>query len=354
MENGSKAKQLRLEIPWKTILKVLAGVLLAFVAIKLWPLIKLLIVATLLAVPLYRLVMWGCRKGWPRWAGLTLASLTLVLLVVGFAALAGPVAVRQASNLMKNLPKLEEQILNQLPAGEVRNSAERAVKRSTDTGLQQASQQALPAAKLTLGGLLDVVLIIALTIYLMADGPRAVQWVVAYFPRTQQDRVSKGLEKIGDRMVAFTIGQSIISGLFALYVLIVLSILKVPMAVLLALLAGLLDVIPVIGISISLLLGAALGLTVSPTTALLILALYGAYHVFENYFLLPKVYGKHLRISTLAVIVSMIAGGMVAGVIGAIAVLPLVAAYPALEVLWLAPKLEPTVVKDHQQQLRAA
>ena len=50
----------------------------------------------------------------------------------------------------------------------------------------------------------------------------------------------------------------------------------------------------------------------------------------------------------------MLAGGMVAGVIGAIAILPIVAAYPALESLWLAPELEPRVVKDHREQLRAA
>ncbi len=95
-------------------------------------------------------------------------------------------------------------------------------------------------------------------------------------------------------------------------------------------------------------------MTVSPTTALLVLVLYGAYHIAENYFIIPKVYGEKLRLSALAVLLSMIGGGLVAGVVGAIAILPLVAAYPALEALWLAPKLEPEVVKDHQEQLRAA
>ena len=185
-------------------------------------------------------------------------------------------------------------------------------------------------------------------------GPRALQWLIAYFPRNQHARIAEGLEKIGDRMVGFIIGQSIISGLAATYVLIVMSVLGVPMALLLAIITGILDVVPILGISISLLLGAALGLTVSPGTALLIVALYGGYHLFENYFLLPRVYGKQLRLSPLAVLVSMIAGGMVAGIFGAIAVLPLVAAYPALEVLWLSRQLEPNVVKDHQAQLRRA
>jgi hypothetical protein len=36
-----------------------------------------------------------------------------------------------------------------------------------------------------------------------------------------------------------------------------------------------------------------------------------------------------------------------------VAVLPLVAAYPALEGLWLATKLEPDVVEDHREQLAA-
>jgi predicted PurR-regulated permease PerM len=122
----------------------------------------------------------------------------------------------------------------------------------------------------------------------------------------------------------------------------------------LAVLAGLLDFVPVLGICISLALGALMALTVSPATSLLVLTFYGAYHVLEAYVIMPKVYGEKLRLSPLAVLLSMLAGGMVAGVVGAIAILPLVAAYPALESLWLAPQLEAEVVKDHQDQLRAA
>ena len=354
MESGSKSPAVRIEIAWKTIPKVLSGILLAFVAIRLWPLCKLLIVSMLLAVPLYRLAVWAWHKGWPRWAGLLLASLTLVFAVLGVAALVGPMVISQASNLDTSLPKLKQQLASQVPAGPLRNVVERTTSFGSDADLQRISQQALTAAKTTMGLALDLVLVIALAIYLMIDGPRALEWMIAYFPQEQRPRVSKGLDKIGDRVVAFIVGQSILSGLFAAYVLIVLSILHVPMTLLLAVIAGLLDVVPVLGISISLVLGGLMGMTVSPTTALVAMALYGAYHVLENYFILPKVYGKKLRLSTLAVLLSMIAGGMVAGVIGAIGILPLVAAYPALESLWLAREIEPEVVRDHQEQLRAA
>ncbi len=354
MDKESTPLSVKVEIAWKTILKVLLGILLAFLLIKLWPLFKLLIVAILLSVPLYRLVVWACRRGWPRWSGLLLGSLLLVSAVVGLVALAGPIAFRQAADLGKNLPKLKEQLIAHVPAGPLRNSVQQGANYATSAAVQRSSREMLAAAKATLGGLLEAVLVIALTVYLMVDGPRALSWLIAFFPREQRARVSAGLEKVGGRVVAYVVGQSIVSALFAGYVLMVLSVLRVPTAMLLALLAGVLDVVPVIGISVSLILGVLMGLTVSPKTALLVLVFYGAYHAFENYFIMPKVYGQKLRLSGLAVLVSMIAGGMVAGIVGAIAVLPLVAAYPELERLWLAPQLEPEVVKEHQEQLRAA
>ena len=82
-----------------------------------------------------------------------------------------------------------------------------------------------------------------------------------------------------------------------------------------------------------------MGLAVSPQTAVLIFVFYGAYHLFEVFFLAPKVYGKKLKLPALAVPLTMIAGGLAAGVVGVIAVLPVVAAYPVVERLWLTPRL---------------
>ena len=80
---------------------------------------------------------------------------------------------------------------------------------------------------------------------------------------------------------------------------------------------------------------------------------YLLYHGVEDYLIVPKVYGNKLRISTLAVLVAMLVGAFLAGVLGAITALPLVAAYPSLERLWFPRQLEPEVLKDHAG-LRAA
>ena len=46
---------------------------------------------------------------------------------------------------------------------------------------------------------------------------------------------------------------------------------------------------------------------------------------------MPRVYGRQLRLSTLAVLLALMAGTTLQGLIGAILVLPLVAAYPIIE-----------------------
>jgi len=348
MEDGMISSGFRIEITWKTILKVLLGVLLAYVSVKLWPLFKLLVIAILLAVPLHRIVSWICAKGWPQWVGLLLASAILVGAIAGLFGVVGPMAYRQASAVGKDIPKLKEQVLAQLPrSGPLNDTLQKTTNFGTGGDSQRLLEKGLDAAKTTVEGLFDLALVIVLAIYFTADGKRALQWLVAFFPAEQRDRVSVGLEEIGARMVAYVTGQSITSLLFAGYVFVFLSILHVPMALLLAVMAGIFDVLPMIGIFLALAPAVLMGLTVSPQTALIIVGGYIGYHLLEAYFLVPKVYGNKLHLSTLAVILAFTAGGMLVGVVGAIAALPLVAAYPALERLWLSPTLEPEVVEEH-------
>src|SRR4030095_8050653 len=117
----------------------------------------------------------------------------------------------------------------------------------------------------------------------------------------------------------------------------VLAILKVPNALLLAVMAGVFDVLPMIGFFLFTIPAVLMAWTVSAPTAAIVAALYVAYHVVENYFIVPKVYGDRLRPPTLTFLISCLAAGIVAGVIGIIIILPVVASYPVVERLWLHP-----------------
>ena len=343
--------RVQVEITGKSIIRLLLGLLLAYAAIRLWPIFKVLVLAILIAVALYPTVRWADRKGWPQWAGQLLAVATLFLVVVGCFVVIGPIVFHQLAALGDNLPRLRDQIIAQLPAsGPVHQALQNSMSPGTVADSRLMLQKALVLIEATVGGLVYVIVVMALAVYLLVDGPRALRWLILYFPVAVREKVSEALAQVSRLISSYVAGQFLISSFCAVYVFLVLSILGVPMALLLGIVAGICDILPIIGFFIAVFLAMAMGFAISPSTAVLIFVLYGAYHLFENFFIVPRVYGRKLKLSKLAVPLAVAAGGLLAGVVGAIAVLPIVAAYPVVERLWLAPKLGPDTVKAHEER----
>jgi predicted PurR-regulated permease PerM len=128
---------------------------------------------------------------------------------------------------------------------------------------------------------------------------------------------------------------------------------RVPAALPLALLAGVADAIPIVGVVISTVPAVLMALTVSPVAAGGVLLVYVVYHVVETYVIVPRIYGRRLQLSTLAVLLALVVGGTLEGILGAILILPLVAAYPIIERLWLHEYLSDEVIRDHAALERA-
>jgi predicted PurR-regulated permease PerM len=341
--------KVQLEITWKSVMRLALGVLLAYVAVLLWPIFKLLVLAVLVAVALWPLVKWVKRRGWPRWVGVLAASAALVVVVGGCLAIIGPVALRQAATLSENLPQLRDQIISQLPrSGTVRQALENGMSAGTVADSRLVLERLTRLVAATASGVFHFIVVLVLAIYLLVDGPRAFNWLIVFFPAREWPKITQAAGQVAHLIFAYVAGQFIISALCATYLFLVLEFLGVPMALLLGVVAGICDVVPIVGFVVAVALAMVMALTVSPTTAVVVLILYGAYHLFENFFVVPRVYGKKLKLSKLAVPLAVVAGGVVAGVVGAIAALPLVAAYPVIERLWLAPKLAPEALKAHE------
>jgi hypothetical protein len=68
----------------------------------------------------------------------------------------------------------------------------------------------------------------------------------------------------------------------------------------------------------------------------------------------PRIDGRRLQLSTLAVLLALVVGGTLQGIVGAILILPLVAAYPIIERIWLHDYLSSEVIHDHSTLERAA
>ena len=116
-------------------------------------------------------------------------------------------------------------------------------------------------------------------------------------------------------------------------------------------LAAVCDIVPVLGFLISISVATLLALTVSAKTALIVIVLHVAYMLFENNVLIPKIYGANLRISSLTVLVSILAANTVAGIAGMVMILPIVASYPIIERIWLRRAIGDVTVDKHQKQI---
>jgi hypothetical protein len=92
---------------------------------------------------------------------------------------------------------------------------------------------------------------------------------------------------------------------------------------------------------------ALFALNVSPLTAVAVLGAYAFYQLVENYVIVPRVYGRSMRLTTLSVMLALLVGGLLQGLLGALLVLPLAAAYPIVERIWLGKYLGTHVVTDH-------
>lgn len=337
-----------LTITWATLLKVAVAVLAAWVCLRLAGWVELLLFATLIAIALSPAVTKLEKRGVSRGRAVSLLALGVVVLGTAFAVLILPPLMGQFSEMWKSLPALRGSISRSLEHGGL---SARVVLPLFDLPYAPEVNAWLarplawgPPAFEAAGA---AVIVVVLSLYLLLDGPKVVAWLLAYAPREHRRRMGDMVPELFSVVQAYTTGQLIASALFGAFAFVVLAATGVPGTLPLALVAALCDVIPVAGIIIVTALVCLAALTVGPSTALLVGALFVAYHAFETYVLLPRLYGNRLRLSTLTVLLAILAGGMLAGIPGAVLALPLVAAYPVVEKHFLDEWLHPHVVADH-------
>jgi predicted PurR-regulated permease PerM len=358
--NQTTPKPERLDVhfnlPTNTIVKILLAALITWAAIRLSSEFILLVVSIVIAVALHPLVLRMEKRGNSRGTVIVMMAAALVLVAVLTITFVSTSLADQVTRLAHNFPSFRGRIEERLPAqypmlkklvGEVF-----ALPYSPEVAAQLKRPLALGTTAVS--GVMAVFFTLILTLYFLLDGRRLYAWLLAYIPRRHRDKMAVTVEEVSEVVYAYVRGQVITSLLFSIYVFIVLTVFRVPASVPLALLAGFCDVIPVVGIIIATVPAALLALTVSPTAALAVMSFYIVYHLVESYFIVPRIYGQRLRLSTLAVLLALVAGNTLAGLIGAVLVLPLVAAYPIIERIWLARYLSPEVIRDHKALARSA
>ncbi|MEA3210352.1 MAG: hypothetical protein QOE70_3409 [Chthoniobacter sp.] len=348
-DQPSPRRKIEMTVSWVTILKVVAAALLVYLSVQLWPLLALLLLSLLIAITLFPILRWTRFHGWPDWMGILLVCLLLFVSVGLFAGILLPTVWNEAAEMIKKLPSFQQVVVTRMPSPVLGDAVNKLFQSASFSNPEPLMKQFLAWGTIAVQSLGEFLIVLVLAVYCVADGERVYRWLLAFLPEVHRNKAGEASVEIGTVVSSYMIGQLITSLLCGVFTFTILSILHVPNAALLAVIAAVFDILPLIGFFLAIIPALIIAVSVSPVTAGLVLLFYGVYHLIENYFIVPKVYGDQLRLSTLTVLVSCMAAGLVAGVVGAIVILPIVASYPIIERIWLGRHLEEDTVSKHTQ-----
>lgn len=278
-------------------------------------------------------------RGRGRAIALVYVLLACVLAGLGFAV--GPTIADEGKQLITSLPSL----VDRLGSGELvaefgqahRWTGDRIhqvqaflMQHRTDIlayGRGAAERLASPAQHIWW-----LILIPILSLFFLLEGEEMATGTVDLGRSTEERNVIHGLLYDVNMMLGSYIrAQITLSALTLVAYTLVLSLLRVPYAFILGPVAGFLEFIPVVGPAIAAVSVLAIAVLAGYPHSLWLIVFLGAWRLVQDYISAPRIMGKSLEINPLTQIFAVLAGAEIAGVVGALVSVPVVA---ILRIIW--------------------
>ena len=338
--------EVQVRVPFATLLKVALFALLVVAVFKLWTVILMTAIAILLAVMLHPLVKIMTRHRVRRGLAIGVIALVLFGLVLLFFVVLVPAMTRQVTDLGRELPRVTQRLTASFPTLAPFLRAIESVPSSPR--LRAWATRGAFVGLAALEATMALIFTLVLSIYFLVEGDVVLLWLTSFAPPSQRRKWGETANDFGEVILAYMRGQVITCCLCGGWAFLVLTVLRIPAALPLAVLAFFCDLVPVVGTVVMTAPAVLLAMTQGPLRAILVLAGYLFYHLVESYLIIPRVYGREMRLSTLTVLLAVAAGGTLLGPIGAVLILPFVAAYPIVERIWLRRHLPADTVPRHE------
>ncbi|QMU69867.1 AI-2E family transporter [Streptacidiphilus sp. P02-A3a] len=271
----------------------------------------------------------------PRGLAVLGAYLLVLLLAAGLLAGLGFVVADQASRVGAQFDTGVTRVEHWL------EGAPFHVRPGALTGLQSKVSALLSAHRSTLvqsavrgaAQAVEVATIAALglfcSVFFTYSGERMWAFVADQLPAGRRDGWQRGGRAAWRTLSGYIRGIILVAGTNAVLVAIALFVLHVPLTLPLAVLEFIATFVPLIGSPIALLVASVVALaTRGPVTAAAVLVLIVVIGQIEGHLLQPLIMGWAVRLHPVVVAVSVIAGSIALGVIGALV------AVPAVSVVW--------------------
>ncbi len=175
--------------------------------------------------------------------------------------------------------------------------------------------------------------ILVVTFWLVKDYPLMFRAVQSQLPPMYREELSRLGREIAATWDAFLKGQFTLALVVGLILSVTLWILGMPTPIALGIFSGFMEFIPTFGplfawliaVTLALLQGSAWLPVTHPVFALIVTVVYLLVFQLDSVFLIPNIVGHRVRLHPLVVFVGLLAGALVAGVIGALLAAPTIA-----------------------------
>ncbi len=294
--------------------------------IRLWPVLLVLAVALLVAGTLSPAVRWLEGKRVKRGMGIAIVFTIFFIISILFIVLTIPTLVSQAVALLDHEPTLRAQLGDRLASSKMSAPLAiwlRGLKPDAFTGAISAS--AFAYSMRFIGVVAYGLSALFLGLYIMIDRDRLRGGLFALVPRSHHLRLSRIMMNLETIVGAYIRGQVVTCLLMAVFAFGLLTACGVENALALAAIAGIADVLPYIGPLLSIAPMAIAAISNGPVIFVVVLAFMLAYEEFESRVLIPRIYGRALRLPSSVVLFALLAGGSLMGILGALLALPVAA-----------------------------
>jgi predicted PurR-regulated permease PerM len=303
-----------------------------------------LLIAVFLALALNPAVEWFQRRGIKRRGAA--AGLTALLTLLGIAALGAlfiPTLVSEVNGFARELPSyIEDVTQGRGPLGrfaeryDIVERVQAEVEEGGASRLLGFSGTALAITKGIITLIIATVTIAFMTFFMLLEGPAWMERFYALLPDESRDRWREVGDRIYRTVGGYVTGNLFISVIAGVASTVLLLILDVPYAVALGLLVAILDLIPLAGATIAaIVLTSVAAIDGGWVPALIVAAYMIIYQQIENHFIQPVVYSRTVQLSPLAILIAVLIGAELAGVVGALAAIPVAGTIQVLLLFWL-------------------
>ena len=270
----------------------------------------------------------------------------LLFVVIGITLL--PLILEQARQLIANAPSLLESGRQQLAdlqqLSELYNLpidiplVEQQILVQLKKPVQAIASGSVGLVLGTFNWVLDLILILVISFYMLIDGERVWRSVISIFAVEIRERLTQSLQ---NNLQKFVTGQLLLGLFMAISLSFVFWWLKVPFFLLFAVFIGAMEVIPFIGATLGIGTVGLIVVFLNWWLAIQVVAAAIAIQQIKDNVVAPRILGNLTGSSPVIIFVALLLGARVGGLLGVILAIPLIGVFKSIFEIVLDPTLPP-------------